>query len=610
MNISSKRVAVFLFAVLIQISMGRHFISAQTVSNQSIPSGTHWPGMQYAGSSEPSWQRAVSGHTTALPQHRPSQFQALAQQPQVQAPLPPQTTVGVGNMTTVAGIPYVAVDNSSHATKSAGNAASQISAQNTHVAAPAIHPFHPGMTANRPFPVSQPAVHTPPNAQQIVAVSGREFAPFPSTQTPQAQPSQAPGDFHFHNNPLRIPDEPSQVRDAIPDFVVPAEGYAIAELQQMALQNNPVLFKKRREIEATYGTWLQVGLYANPTIGFVGDDYADNGTQGKQGISIQQEIIRGDKLGIARNVEKWSIEIANKEWEIAQVKVANDVKALAYDYMVALYLVEANRALVKIAEDCVSFSESLVKIHELGKNDLLQNRILRNRAMVELSKAEQDEREKWVQLVAMVGRPDLTKRGITDVIGHALFDVEPEQIFRDLTVESPEIQLEQLRRQKAQCVIAQEKSKAVSDITIGGAVSYNVSQKAMVGDVTVNMPLRVYDRNQGNIRRAQADAMAQACEIERVQLALRTRFSLEWNNYMKAHMVMRHYETSILPDAKESINLALQGAKQGELTSLELLITQQTYIQSLIEYIAAVRDAAVSSTYINGMLLKGGLDAD
>ena len=632
MNISSKWVMVSVLAVMLNNMVGYPGIWAQTtvhapssflseISKPQTTSGyTVSDNMDNAGN---------ANSTVAQPQQCTSPFQILTQrttqqtQPQqstqpvhlsqqmqqirqASAPQPPQNSqiINSASVTSAAGIPYMAIDNRTNTINGPNNQASlkpaihstpQISypSQINQVSAsistiPRVGNTQIGNIPNQILAVQEPAVvHHETNTQPIFVASNS---------------------FPLRDASLHIPAESSTLQAAFPGLVTPTEGYTIEQLQQMALQSNPVLNKKRRNIEATYGTWLQVGLYENPTIGFIGEDYT-NGGQGKQGLAIEQEIVRGNKLGISRNVEKWSIEIARKEWEIAQVKVVNDVKALAYDYMVATYLVEANRTLVKIAKDCVGFSESMAQASELGKNELLQNRILYNRAMVELSKAEQDEQEKWTQLVAMVGRPDLAKQGIVDMIGRTQFDTTPEQIWQNMSLTSPEVQLEQLRRKKAQCAIAMEKAEAVSNITVGGALSYHVTEDAMVGDVSVSMPLRVYDRNQGNIRKAQAEAMAQACEIERIQLELRTRFATEWNNYTKARTVMRHYETSILPDAKESINLALQGAKHGELTSLELLITQQTYIQSLIEYIDAMRGAAISSTYINGMLLKGGLDA-
>jgi hypothetical protein len=94
-----------------------------------------------------------------------------------------------------------------------------------------------------------------------------------------------------------MPSSSSQI------FALRTEGYSIAQLQQAALQTNPMLMKKQRQIQAVYGQWLQAGLYTNPTVGLLSEDYSDQGTIGKQGVSVEQQIIRGNKLALNRSVE-------------------------------------------------------------------------------------------------------------------------------------------------------------------------------------------------------------------------------------------------------------------------------------------------------------------
>jgi cobalt-zinc-cadmium efflux system outer membrane protein len=387
-------------------------------------------------------------------------------------------------------------------------------------------------------------------------------------------------------------------------------GYSITQLQQIALQTNPTVIKKQREIQSVYGQWMQAGLYANPSFTLNGADYADDGTLGKQGFMIEQEIIRGNKLALARNVERWSLEIAKKEWEITQRKVENDVKALAYDLVFSGNLVTAYRELAEIADESVRISEMLVSANEIAKSDLLQHRILRNRTIVELSKAEQDEQKKWEELAALIGQPNLIKQPITDNLRDANQNIAYETAWQRLLTESPELQAENFRKQKANCVIAREKAENISNVTVSAGAAYHVNDKRTLADVGVSIPLRVHDRNQGNIRKAQADSMVQSSEIERLQLELRTRFLKEWNEYEKSLKIIRQYESTILPDARESVDLVIKGAKQGETSSLEQLIAQQTYIQTIIEYLNSWRDMAISGTYIDGLLLKGGLDGN
>ena len=416
-------------------------------------------------------------------------------------------------------------------------------------------------------------------------------------------PAQTPGNLENEPVSVYVPQD-----SAIPRPSPVTEGYSIAQLQQIALQYNPTLQNKQREIRAKYGTWLQSGLYANPVVGFSGEDLSDDGTQGKQGVFVQQEIILGKKLRLAQSVESWSIQIVKREYEIAQWKVRNDVQAKCYDLLATRYLVATYSRLAAIAQESVQISDAIMQARQTGKSDFLQNRVMLNKALIELKKAELDENETWLQLVALIGQPEMSKQPITDHLLQTRRLPGHDEVLQNILTYSPEMQLEYDKKQKAACAIASEKAQGISNITVGATLSHNVSAKSTVGDFSIAMPLRLYDRNQGNVMRAQAESMMQSSEIERLQLELRQRLTGEWNNYQKSLETIDFYEKTILADAKESVDLSILGLQQGETTSLELLIAQQTYFRSLIEYIEAMRGLARSETYIEGMLLKGGLE--
>jgi len=64
-------------------------------------------------------------------------------------------------------------------------------------------------------------------------------------------------------------------------------GLTLAELEQIALNNNPTLAQAAAEIRAAAGRKLQSGLYPNPTVGYQGEQIR-GGTQrgGEQGFFV------------------------------------------------------------------------------------------------------------------------------------------------------------------------------------------------------------------------------------------------------------------------------------------------------------------------------------
>ncbi|MDR1959666.1 MAG: TolC family protein [Planctomycetaceae bacterium] len=454
-------------------------------------------------------------------------------------------------------------------------------------AQPLYSESNPLRTVTAPAPLPPEIVRTVPASQNADYRTGSPLVPVSALQ--EVLSSGGPPEF------------------AVPQLPVNTIGYSITELQQLALQHNPLLAKKQREIQAAHGVRLQAGLYANPTLELFGEDYYTNGTTGQQGFELSQEIIRGNKLQLSRNVANWEIEIARKDWETAQQKVLNEVRSLSFDLLATQYLISIYSKLAEIGDLSVKYSEQIVAAKEGPRISLLQNRVQRNEAIIELKKAQQDEKNIWDILLAAIGNPNLEKRNITDTLQQSRMSLNKDTVWQTVLLNSPEYRAEQIKLSRSRSVYARENAEKTANVTVRGRYGYDVSASESVGEFGIAIPLKVHDRNQGNIQRSYAEILAQTREIERKELELSQRFAALWNIYEKSLESIQLYEESILPDAGESINLSIQGLKQGEENQLELLIVQQTYFKFLVSYTETLRDLARSVTYLEGYLLEGGI---
>lgn len=129
-----------------------------------------------------------------------------------------------------------------------------------------------------------------------------------------------------------------------------AGGLTLSDLEQMALQTNPTLSQARAEVQAARGIWQQVGLYPNPVAGCVGEEMGDEGTAGKQGGFIGQEVVTGGKLQLNRQVACQEVVRLEQELAAQQFRVLTDVRTTFYDVLVAQRTVELTDRLVRIAD--------------------------------------------------------------------------------------------------------------------------------------------------------------------------------------------------------------------------------------------------------------------
>jgi cobalt-zinc-cadmium efflux system outer membrane protein len=126
----------------------------------------------------------------------------------------------------------------------------------------------------------------------------------------------------------------------------------------------------------------------------------------------------------------------------------------------------------------------------------------------------------------------------------------------------------------------------------------------------VGVPLQIFNRNQGNILKAQSELGVASGEVRRVELELQSRLAEAYERYISADQQVNRYVNEILPDAKKSLDLVRSGYEQGEFNYLELLTAQRTYFRVNLAYLESLREFWISRVRIEGMLLTGGLQSN
>jgi cobalt-zinc-cadmium efflux system outer membrane protein len=130
-----------------------------------------------------------------------------------------------------------------------------------------------------------------------------------------------------------------------------------------------------------------------------------------------------------------------------------------------------------------------------------------------------------------------------------------------------------------------------------------------VATIQIGMPLQIFNRNQGNIARTQAELASAHSEVQRVELALQDRLADAFEQYANSRQQTQRYISDILPDATTTLELVRAGYEQGEFGYLELLTAQRTYFRASLAYVESLRELRLSGIRIEGMLMTGAIDS-
>lgn len=381
----------------------------------------------------------------------------------------------------------------------------------------------------------------------------------------------------------------------------------LVELEQLAEANNPTLMLAAARVEAARGECLQVGLYPNPVITYQGSEIGNEGRAGQHGGFLGQEIVTAGKLRLNQEVARQQIREAQCEWEAQRFRVLTDVRSAFYNALAAQRTVDLSRELVRIGAEGVTAAERLVKAQESSRTDLLQAKIESDSAKLLLVNAENLYAASWRGLAATIGVPSMQPMQLTGSLMDGLNELRWEDTLSRLLTASPEIAAAQADVARAQAAVRRECAGRIPNVDLEAGVQYDNATGDTIAHAGVAVPLPLFNRNQGNIRRAQAELIVAQKELNRVELALQQRLATVFQQYSTARQQVDTYTQDILPNAQEALTLVSAGYQQGEFSYLVMLTAQRTYFQTNLDYLNALRALRTTAATIEGNLLSDSL---
>lgn len=393
------------------------------------------------------------------------------------------------------------------------------------------------------------------------------------------------------------------------------EPLTLAELEARALRMNPTLRQSQAAVDIAAGLRKQAGRYPNPMIGAEGEELSDAaGLRGGEfGMFLEQRIITGGKLSKAQAVFTHQRSQAEAAQAAQRRRVLNAVRSLYYQALAAERLVEVETELARIANEAVGISQRLANVGQADRPDVLAADIEAQSSEMAVIRAEMERDRTWAQLAAAVGDPSL-ERGPLEGDLDDFPDLEKSAALARVLEESPELQLARAAVERAGAEVDREKAQVIPDIEARGGFRNNPAfaqdgrPVGREGLFEVGVDLPIFDRNRGAVRAAKAGLENSKAEVERVELSLRSRLAVAYQQYATSAALARRYQTRMLPRAKEAYDLYLASYSRMAAAYPQVLIAQRNYFQLQEDYVRTLAATWTSAVQIEGLLLSGGLD--
>jgi outer membrane protein, heavy metal efflux system len=408
--------------------------------------------------------------------------------------------------------------------------------------------------------------------------------------------------------------EPTPAPEALPPATLrPVElgKLTLADLEQMALAANPSVARAAALMQAARGNWVQTGLLPNPSVGYEGQQLGSRGLAEQEGFFVQQEIVRGGKLGLNREVAAQEIFKAEHQLAAQQQRVLTDVRVAYYQVLIAERQRKLTSELRDIAAEAVKVADALLKGREVGRPDLLQSQLEAGNAEILAQNAINRYCAAWRNLATIVGAPNLPQQSLDGDLEGDRIELTWEASLQRLLSSSPEIAAAMSEIERARWALERASIEQVPNVTVQGLVNWrdNGIGGSSDGSLTVGIPLPIWNRNQGGIVQAQGQVTAAERAFDQLELSLENRLAPVYERYANSLNQVNKFRAQLLPAAQQSLDLARRLYQAGETPYLNLLTAQRSFSQTNLNYLESLRELLSAETEIEGLLLSGSLDS-
>lgn len=424
----------------------------------------------------------------------------------------------------------------------------------------------------------------------------------PTANPPQDLPSTQLVGYQQASQPLETiaPDLPSQS---------PAGAWSLPDLEQMALQNNPAMAEAVARVNAAHGNWVQVGLAPNPVLGYSGQQVGSGGLATQTGMYVGQEFVTGHKLGLNREIAAWEIQKAERDLDAFRLRVLTDVRIGYYDVLIAQRRRELAAELVQIAEKGQQSAEALFKGQEVSQADPLRARVEAETARIVLQNSINQHVEAWRRLTAVLGMPEMHLQPVQGDVKAEHMNLQWDETLANLMTESPELAAALANVEAAHWAVQRAYAQVIPNIDVQAIVQDDRGTRGTDANLQVTLPLPLWNRNQGGIQQAHAEAAAANRAADKLSMDLQARLAVAFQRYESARNQVNQYSRpgGILENAQKSLELIRVGYEADEFSVLDLLNAQRTYFQTNLAYLDSQRELWISATEIRGLMLQGSL---
>ncbi len=368
------------------------------------------------------------------------------------------------------------------------------------------------------------------------------------------------------------------------------------EAMQLLLKQSPILLRDRQNVAVATANVTQAGLRPNPSFELNSESYPLFESRPGPFFNNQELVLRAGQTIETASKRGKRVQVARQELGVSESEVQNTVRQLKAELKRRYYTVVLAKAQRELAEEILKQFDEIIRLNEArfqqGEiSGLEMNRIRaeRLRFFTDRLDADLQLRNAKIALLELLGVSDLsTPFDVAETLGIRPLALSPQDLQAQALQARPDLLAERQRLERNRQDLRLQKAEAVPNVTpfFGYKRDFGMNTAAF----GLNIPLPLFNRNQGGVGRATAQITQQQYEVSRVLLAVQRDVQEAYQSLQTQAQKVRAMEQEYVPSARRARDIAQQSYRLGALDLIGLLDAERVYRETVRAYNVALFD--------------------
>lgn len=376
-----------------------------------------------------------------------------------------------------------------------------------------------------------------------------------------------------------------------------AEELTLERTLELATSGNPAISVAAARTAAQRGGLRQAGVRPNPRVSLGGglDEFTLLS-------SVEIGVSQTFELGGKRQAR---VDVAQSDLEATEVQQADTLRTLRLEVKEAFARVLAaqeserlQRELLEAARRQVAVAQARLDLGEAPGVDVVRLGVEVSRREAAAARAAGERLAALAGLGRLIGVvPDV---GLEGELGRPLPLPTLEALQEQALAERPDLAAARLRILSGERGVRLQESQGVSDLTVRTGLAYErlvvdgdsfqppgsvtrLDDPGLTALLQFEMPLPIFDTNEGNIERARALAEVGRAERLLLERAVASQVGQAYRRLEAARAARQTLREQALPQARRALDIVQEGFSLGVQTLADLVQARDAYLAVAVE---------------------------